>query len=615
MPKIKLLLLLSLLALLTLGCERAVPLHVYSDTVYEFSSKFDLNLSEDARFDSDGVLRISEAGVWHIRGRAEGSRRIVVDAHPRAEVTLMIEGCSLSCESDSALYIKRAGRVKILLTEGTESFLSSIGAPDTAALHSEMPLTVEGGGTLYLTSDSGEGMIAQGSLDLLGGTLDIMASENALRTEGDLRLGGASLRLRAGSDGIAVQGSGAVVSMDSGEHVINAGKCALVSAGTVHIGGGTLCAESSSIGIRARQIRLSGGRADISASSVALDSPSDILIEGGEALACVHNPAGDCAIVSGGGALRHTGGQFVSLAEEHARFSEDTEINRINITLSDEVSVDGIRVTDTEGNEVIISERSHLPAQYLTVSSGALVQGERYRVWAGDINTKLTQSGITAQKTVSTAPASMTEHSYGGLNYLLYTPAYVSESLPMVVFLHGSGEKGDKLEILTLAPSLPRFLADGTLSIDAYVLIPQCPAQETNWQSVTAKLEALIEHARNTLPIIKNKVSLTGHSMGGNGAWVLAIRHPERYSRVAPLSGWVDMTDDNLRALMRLPVWDLVGELDTAVPPIESKPMTDALKAAKANVRTTVFEGAKHNEVPALAYLDPDLGLMQWLIM
>ena len=614
MTKIRLLLLTAVLAALLIGCERDVKMHVYKDTTEVYSSKFDLDLSDRTRFDEGGVLRISEAGVWHIRGKAEGNKRIVVDAHPRAEVTLMMEGYSLSCESDSALYIKRAGRVRILLTDGSESFLGSVGAPDTAALRSDVPLTVEGAGTLYITSDSGEGMNTDGRLDLLGGSIDIVSKKTALHTEGDLNLGGTGIKARSDSDGILASGSRSIVTVGSGTHIINAGDRAISSGGSFLLSGGSITAESSSVGIRAREIKLMSGRADICASRAAFDSDVDILIEGGEALACVHNADGECEIVSGGGVVRHTGGNFVSLAEGHARFSQDTAINRINITLSEEVSVSNVRVTDTAGENVLLSEASHLPAKYLTVSSPVLKQGERYRVWAGDINTKITQGGVTAEKTVSVEPASMTKLSHGGLNYLLYTPAYVSEILPMVVFLHGSGEKGDELDILTLAPSLPGFLADGTLELDAYVIIPQCPATEKNWQSVTDKLEAVIEHSRNTLPILKNKVSLTGHSMGGNGVWVLAIRHPERYSKAAPLSGWVDMTEDNLKALSRIPIWDLVGELDTAVPPIESKPMTDALKAAGANVRVTVFEGAKHNEVPTLAYLDSELGLMDWLL-
>ena len=262
----------------------------------------------------------------------------------------------------------------------------------------------------------------------------------------------------------------------------------------------------------------------------------------------------------------------------------------------------------------MLTELSHLPMRYITISSPEIKQGEAYRVWAGDINTKITQNSPVAEKTVSTLPAHMTKLTHGGMNYLLYTPAYVSETLPMLVFLHGSGEKGDDLDILTLAPSLPGFLADGTLAIDAYVIIPQCPATEKNWQTVTDKLEAVIEYSRDTLPIFKDRVALTGHSMGGNGVWVLATRHPERYSKAAPLSGWVDMTEENLRALSRIPIWDLVGELDTAVPPIESQPMTDALATVGADVRVTVFAGAKHSDVPTLAYLGEELGLIAWLL-
>ena len=126
------------------------------------------------------------------------------------------------------------------------------------------------------------------------------------------------------------------------------------------------------------------------------------------------------------------------------------------------------------------------------------------------------------------------------------------------------------------------------------------------------KVKSLISYTCSTYNLNANKVSLTGHSMGGTGTWTLALDNPELFYKIAPMSGSVTMSDSNLAKLSSVPVWAVVGDNDKIVSPDTSIAMIDALKQNGANARITVLEGADHFAVPGLGYLGTDV--VSWLI-
>ena len=581
-------LLMLLFTFVLLGCTKEEA-HSYSDFTPDVSDKYEIDLSDEGRFSESGELVINEAGIFHISGKATG-KRIIIAAHPNAEITLSLEGASLTNDAGSVLSIERAGSVKLILAKKTENHFISDGVNrgGSPVVYSSAPVTIDGEGALSISSNNGAGAEIGGDVHLLGGGISIISEKDALTAHGSVKL-------------------------DGGELSISAKGSAICASQNVEISGGVLFSDSTNDAVTANKIQISSGRCDLSCEGFVFNTKENVTIEGGEVLLSSHSEKEEHGILSSDAKITHSGGQLVTLSSTLSPIIEPT-LCLVNITLSDVTEGGIVSVKDTQGSDAVKSEKSRLQVRCVSISSPSFKQGETYTVSIGDIKTKVVLTELISQKNVSTAPAQMTKHEYGGISYLLYTPAYISEELPMLVFLHGGGEKGDDLDILTLAPSLPKFLLDGTLRIDAYVIIPQLPKSEDGWYKISTGLEALIEHSRETLPVVKDKVSLTGHSMGGGGVWMLALRHPDRYSKIAPLSGWVDLNDTNLNKLKRIPVWDLVGELDTSVPPEESKPMTDALKAIGADVRSTMFMGAKHHEVPALAYLDAELGLMDWLL-
>ena len=120
------------------------------------------------------------------------------------------------------------------------------------------------------------------------------------------------------------------------------------------------------------------------------------------------------------------------------------------------------------------------------------------------------------------------------LEYLLHKPENTKEKKPLIIFLHGSGEKGADLEKVK-AHGPFKYLKNN--KIDAFVLAPQCPDNEY-WNEET--LYRLILKIQKENNIDSSRIYLTGLSMGAWGAWNLAFAHPEMFAAFVPIAGFVD---------------------------------------------------------------------------
>lgn len=192
-------------------------------------------------------------------------------------------------------------------------------------------------------------------------------------------------------------------------------------------------------------------------------------------------------------------------------------------------------------------------------------------------------------------------------NYLIHLPKLSdNEKLPLIVMLHGAGERGDDFDKISVH-GIAKYIEAGE-RIDAIVIAPQCP-ENFIWNRLTAELKELIDHIIEEYNVDIDRVSITGLSMGGFGTWEMGMTYPGFFSALAPICGggisWLS------HQIGRTPVWAFHGDADNVVPISNSYEMCDKLKSYGGNVKLTVFHGVGHNSWES-AY--EDTKLIEWLI-
>lgn len=197
------------------------------------------------------------------------------------------------------------------------------------------------------------------------------------------------------------------------------------------------------------------------------------------------------------------------------------------------------------------------------------------------------------------------------LGYILTAPSDIKEGeeLPLIIFLHGAGERGDNLDMLKVY-CVPKLFTknqehDG---IRAFTISPQCP-QEHTWIDFKSELFALFDEIIEKYPIDKSRVSLCGISMGGFGTWELALSEPWRFSAIAPLCGG----GMNWRAwyVKDIPIRVYHGRRDDIVPLSQSEAMVNSVRLQGGNVEFIIYDDLSHNCWDR-AFEETDL--IKWLV-
>ena len=102
------------------------------------------------------------------------------------------------------------------------------------------------------------------------------------------------------------------------------------------------------------------------------------------------------------------------------------------------------------------------------------------------------------------------------LRYLLYPPQGDEPAPhPLILFLHGIGERGDNLDLVKKW-GLPKYAETGEVALPAYIAAPQCPIDQ-RWEDVLDPLDALLADLLHDQPIDAQRVYLTGFSLNGYG--------------------------------------------------------------------------------------------------
>jgi predicted peptidase len=210
------------------------------------------------------------------------------------------------------------------------------------------------------------------------------------------------------------------------------------------------------------------------------------------------------------------------------------------------------------------------------------------------------------------------------LPYRLLKPLAVSQqNFPLVIFLHGAGERGNDNEV-QIRHITELFLNDkNRMNYPCYVVAPQCPKGEMwakyDGEIATMKLRktptiamslviALIDSIIDKYPIDRSRIYITGLSMGGFGTWDLVSRYPDKFAAAVPICGGGDASMAG--ALKNLPIWVFHGSKDRIVSPKHSRKMIAALQEAGGLPGYTEYPDVEHNSW-VNAYREPIL--LEWL--
>lgn len=192
------------------------------------------------------------------------------------------------------------------------------------------------------------------------------------------------------------------------------------------------------------------------------------------------------------------------------------------------------------------------------------------------------------------------------MDYLLYLPKNYDEqeSWPLVLFLHGAGERGDNLELVK-KHGPPKLVSEGQ-EFPFIVVSPQCP-KDVWWEPI--ELSALLDQVIKTHKVDEDRIYVTGLSMGGFGTWRLAAFTPHRLAAIAPICGggekyWA-------RRFPHLPTWAFHGAKDKGVPLERSQEMVDAMKEKGGEPKLTIYPDAEHDSWTE-TYNNPDF--YTWLL-
>ena len=175
---------------------------------------------------------------------------------------------------------------------------------------------------------------------------------------------------------------------------------------------------------------------------------------------------------------------------------------------------------------------------------------------------------------------------------------------PLLLFLHGAGERGDRLAVVGVhGPLKERRLGR---DLPFVIVAPQVPAG-SRW--TVGRVAAALDAALATYRIDRRRVYLTGVSMGGFGTWEAIQEMPGRFAAaVAVCGGGLPLGVDRARDV---PVWAFHGAMDAVVPIEASVAMVRALRGAGGNVTFTVYPDAGHDSWSE-TYANPEV--YEWLL-
>jgi len=185
--------------------------------------------------------------------------------------------------------------------------------------------------------------------------------------------------------------------------------------------------------------------------------------------------------------------------------------------------------------------------------------------------------------------------------YALYVPPDYNDSprrWPLILFLHGAGERGDDVQLLLKHGPLKEALLRKDFPF--LVVAPHCPAPQAGapslsitWTDAAGDALAALADVEAHYRVDPTRIYLTGLSLGGFGSFYLAAEHPGRFAAVAPICGGGEAA--RVKAYEGTPFWIFHGMQDRVVPPNRSVEMADTMRAFGQDVKLTTYPDLGHD--------------------
>lgn len=196
-----------------------------------------------------------------------------------------------------------------------------------------------------------------------------------------------------------------------------------------------------------------------------------------------------------------------------------------------------------------------------------------------------------------------------GYKYLIYLPkdydAKQSKKWPVLIFLHGSGERGEDLNKLKVHGP-PRLINEGR-DMPFITISMLCPE---NKLYENPRLEATLKNATRGLKIDKSRLYLTGLSMGGMATWSWAIEKPHYFAAIAPIAGMANPQD--APKILDLPIWAFHGAKDDVVALQGDQDIVGSIhEIGGTKAKITIYPEANHDSWTQ-TYANPEF--YDWLL-
>lgn len=376
-------------------------------------------ISGNGAYVNGSDVHIIYAGNYIVTGQLDNGS-LIVDADRDDKIWIRMEQVRINCEDSAALLIEQAEKVFLTLADGTDNVFSSgteysqeaVSDGIDGTIYSRDDLTINGNGTLTVTSGYQHAIVCNDDLVITGGQISLEAPQDGIHANDSARIADAAVTITAGDDGITVSNE-----ENTGYIYVESGNLTIPScyegleASAVTIAGGTVDITSSDDGINASGngsealISITGGDIRIvnpnGRDADGLDSNGSISITGGNLLISVNGTGGNCALDCGtesGGECTVSGGTVIAAGGSSMAEGFDSSSQQCFIMHNTEAAVsEGTEITlkDQSGN-ILLSQTLPYGFSSLVLSSPGLELGDTCTLLIGDTETELTVDNSSA---------------------------------------------------------------------------------------------------------------------------------------------------------------------------------------------------------------------------